>query len=279
MGTDCGPRQSTVVTNSDARLTSWGAARFTLTLLSKKVLHVLSVSGTPSKVAAPTALYQELGITCPVIPKSVVESPTGCHTNQVQRYRTTDTYLLKADAATWREVPPRDKRPFGVVKYQCSPPSQVTIVADDCSTNADYQFTVTFTIDGEPTHVYTSTFRTVHLRARINHGTFNTLLEGLPYPFPFSGGPDGCAGHGVSTTRPYRSLPDGILTVLVHYVAQTRGNGSGMTMSQAVDAVIRSLEKGGTRRMPSGYGAADLLDVCRQAQADPVRWRGTCGPP
>ena len=280
MGSDCDARQSNVVTRPDARLTSWGGASFTLTLLSRKVLHVLSVSGTPSKVAAPTALYQDLGITCPVIPKPpAVAAPNACDTNQVERYRTTDTYLLNADAPTWREARSRDKRPFGVVKYQCSRPSQVTIVADDCRTNVDYKLTVTFTIDGDPTHVYTSTFPAFHLRARVNHATFLTSLEGLRYPFPFSGGPDGCAGHGVSTTRPYRSLPDGILTVLVHYVARTRASTPGMTMSQAVDAVIGSLEKGGTRRMPSGYGATDLLDVCHRAQADPARWRGTCGPP
>ena len=278
---NCNTRSGSVAARQPHDLTTWGGGTFALTLSSDRNLQVLSVTRKPIKVAAPTSVFQNLGLTCPA-PGPVVSPPepaTTCRGGKVP-YRTYTRYVADADRGSWHEATPKDTRPFGVLDYKCYRTSQVDLVTDDCRTNVDYQVSVTFQVDGDSTHIYRRTFPPVHLRARVTHGTFVTSLEGLfDYSFPFSGGPDGCARQGVKVTRPYRSVTDGIYVMLVDRIAQARRKNPALTTAQTIDGLIRALEQGGTRTVPSPYTAADLANVCRQAQADPARWRGTCGPP
>ena len=278
---NCGTRSGSVVTNPTHPLTTWGSGQFTLTLSSDRALKVLSVKRKPVKASAPTSLLQDVGLTCPVTGGPIVSPPVqNVCPGGTAPYRTYTRYLADADRGSWQEASTRDHRPFGVLDYRCFRSSQIDLVTDDCRTNVDYQVSVTFQVDGDPTHIYRRTFPPIHLRARVTHGTFVTSLEGLfDYPFPFSGGPDGCARQGVKVTRPYRSVTDGIYVMLVDKIAQARRKNPALTTAQAIDGLIRALEQGGTRTVPSPYTAADLANVCRQAQADPARWRGTCGPP
>jgi serine/threonine protein kinase len=279
---NCDTRAGAVVTYPQHNLTAWGSERFSLTLTSDQDLRVLSVSRKRVAASAPTTLFQEMGITCPRIqPEPHVLPPHGCATGHVEhRYRVRTKYVADADGSTWHQAPTHDGRPFGVLDYKCSPPSELTLVADDCRTNVDYQVTVTYQLDSDPAHIYRRTFPTIHLRARVSHGTFVTSLEGLfQYPFPFSGGPDGCAHHGVSVTRPYPTVTDGIYVMLVKQIHDIRASHPQMTTRAGIDELIRGLEQGGTRYVPHPYTATDLLDVCQGANTNPTRWRGTCGPP
>ncbi|RNM16239.1 serine/threonine protein kinase [Nocardioides pocheonensis] len=278
---DCNEPQGPVTADlSPLQPTSWGGGKFQLVLTAKQDLHVLAVTRIPTRAPAPTRVFQKLGLTCPV--GTVVSPPEPAHVcpPPTQQFTTFARYRADADNGGWQQVIGNDHRPFGVLDGRCRPPSVVDLVADDCRTNVDYQVRVRYEVVGKPGTIYERTFPPIHLRARVTHGHFVAAVENLPdYAFPFSGGPDGCRDHGVSVTRPYATPTDGIYTVLVDRIAQIRQDHPSMTTTQAIDALIVALEQGGTRRVPSPFTAADLLNVCHQAQADPARWRGTCGPP
>lgn len=276
----CNARQGPIAPDPPQQLTSWGRGNFQLVLTAKQDLQVLSVTRVPTPAPAPGRVVQRLGLTCPVgtavsPPEASAVCPPPTH-----QFSTFVRYRADADNGGWQKVTGNDHRPFGVLDGRCRPPSVVDLVADDCRTNVDYQVRVTYQIAGQPGTIYERTFPAIHLRARVTHGSFVAVVENLPaYVFPFSGGPDGCRGHGVSVTRPYASPTDGIYTVLVHQIAQIRRDHPSMTTAGAVDALVAALQQGGTRSVPSPFTASDLLNVCHQAETDPARWRGTCGPP